>query len=493
MHYAKETIKDSFFSKEWCPTALKVSLSFLALSFLVWVFLDILNGPWDHDGGYYLALSFYIKKGLLPYIDFPANYPPLMPFLNAVPLLFSMEHLIALVLIPFTWVAANAFVTFFLVLNFGGTVVSALLWTALFSVFSIENGGNHVTLEHGIVFFSSLSLLAVRLANKSRTAAFLTGFFFACACLTKQVGIILLLPLYALLKGDDFKPDLKNILPMAAGFISLPFITLAWLNFDLGAIFQNLFVSFYKYSQKNDARDFMFMIKEFNRSPFTAWLFFLLFVSGLFRLWKEKGKDRFILLSLLLTTMLFFFMRCIRNYPHYSLNCWPFLVLSFCYIDRDSRISGKIFRIGVIASLTFVLVFASIRDSIRGNARWSNPGVLLGFFSVAAKEVRNRTLPEDKIVELGEEHVIQFLSERLPQDFGLHWYTPLSEVPDEGNLTILIDFGQGGVAEKRKELVSNGYDMVYRDEWRVKHQKHRFHYMGYLLEIYEKKSKKDAA
>src|ERR1043166_4769473 len=121
----------------------------------------IVIGPWDHDGGFYLLRGAAIAGGFRPYIDYHVIYPPLVDMLTALAVRMMTSRLFLAIAIPFGWIVATAIASGLLTWKITRSHAIATLIGALFPLYAIDNGGNHLTLEFGVAFFTLLALAAV--------------------------------------------------------------------------------------------------------------------------------------------------------------------------------------------------------------------------------------------------------------------------------------------------------------------------------------------
>jgi hypothetical protein len=418
--------------------------------------VDVFVGQWDHDGGFYLLHSAYVADGMRPYIDYTYIYPPLMDVLTAFALMLPLERFVLALAIPAWWILANTIATALLIWTCTRNRGYALVIAALFPLFSIQNGGNHLTLEHGVALFSMLALvIAMRSRNVSPGDAAVVGFFFAAACLSKQNGVITVLPLAAIAFHRRTELSRKHALGFASGAAGLGFMVLAWLRFDLVAIFTNLFGRLVTYAEASAPA--AGWPPEVLRAPQTYAMFL---AAGLCAAVAALRLPRFRLVAIAAAVgaALQFLPRLIRDYPHYNLNMWPFLALAFvlawrCVPPRYRSTASICTAAGAV--LLFVGVAA--------NFPFSFPR--LAIFQMAATQIRALTPANAAVRQYGNEPILEFLAERReevinrPDSVMQAWDgSGLYASPPAPDTTIVIvNIGQRWLPSLRQQVKAWGF------------------------------------
>ncbi len=412
------------------------------LGIILFVF-DMIWGFWDHDSGFFLLQSFMVSKGLRPYVDYQALYPPFMFIIQAIPIWVGMTREAITLLSPVFWVGGIALLTVLYIQNESEreTAIKSINYSwffgAFYFLFCIEFGGNHLTLEHGVVF---CSLMALHLGGRSLSVGglmlrqILVGVFIGSAILVKQVGIVLVLPF--LIRAVHVRA--------LAGYISgivMPFcLVLIWIGEKPSKLIEGQAVLLrYLAPSKPEGFDALFggliyvLQSELFRTPIG--LFSILFTTlvGLYfsiRAHRDRDIYRSLwLASWVLVLVLFFAARAKNNFPHYTLNCWPAFVTiipeSYPFFSGLAKKAWlKLVIFSLVALVAFHLKFP-IRtiDGKNYFLRWQGGGRLTTFLFPVAREL-DRLIPANaSITHMGfEESVLFFLAGRIPlnKDWSPH-------------------------------------------------------------------------
>lgn len=421
---------------------------------------DVVIGPWDRDGGFYLLKSLYTAQGLRPYIDYKIIYPPLMTILNAPLVALPVGRLPLAIAIPIAWILANALATAWLFYVITKSRALSLAGAALFMVYSVENGGNHLTLEHGVVFFSCLTL-ALALDGQAFTPRrlALVGLTASAACLCKQNGVVVLLPLAVILIAKAEARSPRQAAAFATGFAALPLALLAWLGFHVRSIVSNLFTDVVGYAGAT-LPDTGWR-NELGRAPATVALFTI--IAVLAAVMALRWRDlRFLSLAALAGAILEFLPRMIRNYPHYNLTIWPFLalVLALALSRAPVRYAALIAGSFACAVLVYALTLSLQRFQ-------STDSSLLGL-ETAALTVRSVTPAGGVVRQYGAEPIIEFLAglrEEKVDKAETTWSRwdgrGVYRMPPPPDATVVvIDRGQAWTATVLRQLDASGFTPV---------------------------------
>lgn len=438
------------------------TMGVLGVTGLVLAIIDVVRGHWDHDAGFYFLHSWFVSLGYRPYIDYVSIYPPMMEIMTAVPMWLGISHTVLSVAVPIAWIVANSAAIGWLAYSVSGVRAAGFFAAVLFPFFSIDNGGNHLTLEHGVIFFTALAIIAAQ-----RSSMFVSGLCAAAALLWKQNGIFVFLPLVALLWERRKELPQRWFLRFALGLIA-PFIAiLAWLRFDFHALIQNA-REFSGYAQEKAAFDAKWILEEWARSQFTTVLAILLCIA--FAVLLTSSRHRLLALACAIPIAMNLFARCYRNYPHYDLNIWPYAVmlLSLAFIDLKRRSVAAAFAGGIAAALGLFAAFFTQYDPI---VIWAGKDRLHENFLPAVEEIR-RLDPRGRarIRQYGNEGMIEFLSERLPEDLYISYKRLPSDYlglgydnhPPHERIVAIVDLGQDWIRETRKILVGQGWRVTGR-------------------------------
>jgi hypothetical protein len=429
---------------------------------------DIFWGFWDHDSGFYLNQSAMIAAGLKPFVDFVTIYPPLFNVLNAIPMVFGVEPWALVWMTPLFWICANTALTIvYLRGELAGQWPAWAVWAVggAFALFCIDSGGNHVTLEHGVVFFGIASLIAFRARAPWQWLG--VGASIACAVLSKQVGVLLLIPFVTQLR------TWRQAGELALGFF-LPILGfLAWLHFDIESIARSVqALRAYVDVGTSDAwilfvRFFGVSLADLTRAP---WIIIFLAacwglgVYGIEHLLKERELRRAAWLgSWVLIGLMYFGARAKNNFPHYSINCWPALlvVMAACWNLVPPTVYRRFFQAATMLSLGLMIVFSSRLHDIQGRpyfTRWEGEGRIF-FLRRIAEELRRNVPAEASVTHLGmEESVILFMAGRLPRNKDWGAYDQVA--PIEGDAILFTDYGQRSADRWKIGFRQKGYVLV---------------------------------
>lgn len=444
-------------------------IAFLATCLLAGLGLNVADVyyNWDHDSGYFLQKSDWVAQGLRPYVDFDDFYTPLLYVINAIPMLLGIPPVVCAILIPVLWIVATCAVTYFLCRAWEVSRCLSLFLATLCSFFLLDNQGHHVTLEFGVVVFSSLSLLLMKRAERL-SHVFMAGAAAGLACLAKQIGMVSILPLAALALQESKRISARDGKgrywgALLAGLAAPVFLTILWLGFDVSSIWHNGVMLFLKYAKDSESIPYSVIDRETWRSPITAVLLGSALALGLFRIAlaaKDAGarKSALFVSALLIALVLYFVSRLKRDYLHYTINCWPFIALLIA-LPAGNLTLRKAWLVPSLFLAATAWNYERSWDSLKWIgyfSRWNTPFLTSLYFPVA-KRIQELVPKRTPILILGEEPVIEYLAEMKPQDRDMDWLKRYDEFPDMGYLTVLIDHGQRGIAEKRAELQRAGY------------------------------------
>ncbi len=396
--------------------AVALTASWLALVATATLTLfEIVNGPWNLDGGWYLFRSSLIAEGARPYLDYATIYPPLIDLIHAIPIALELDRYFIVIAVPYIWNIANAAASAALARCLGWSKAASLAAGTGFLVLSIENEGNHVTLEHGVVFFSLVALIALmKRETLSPGRLFVCGIALACAALSKQNGLVTLLPVAAILYERRRQVEPRSIPALLAGFALPPLLLLAYLDFQVMRIYRETVEMVFTYAAKsNEALPSLQW--EFARSEPTGVLLPTLAAVGLVAI--AAGPRRLLAATALAGAVIEFLPRLVRLYPHYTLNMWPFALLVL--ILATSTASPTVVR-RFAKSVSFAMLAGSLLLFSISLHRWSTPGFLPKLFRPAALSLREATTPVDQVRLFSPELIVPFLAYRMTDEIPRH-------------------------------------------------------------------------
>jgi hypothetical protein len=153
-----------------------------------------------------------------------------------------------------------------------------------------------------------------------------------------------------------------------------------------------------------------------------------------------------------------FLPRLVRNYPHYTINLWPFLALILAF-GLTTR--ARLIVLGVFAAVAMIHVYL--------HTRWSRVATL-AIFQAAARRVDDVTPPNERVRQYGAEPIIEFLANRsedvinkpVAAVFGLRWDGSgmYSTPPSASTTVVVIDRGQPWVGSVFADLRARGFANV---------------------------------
>lgn len=406
---------------------------------------DLFGGRWDHDSGMFFLHAAYIADGLRPYLDYSSIYPPLMELLTAMPVAIFSDRLTLVFAVSAFWIVANAIASALLAFVLSGDRATAALLGATFPLFAMMSWVKLLTLEYGVVLFATLALAAA-----ARRFFFLAGVFVTCSALVKQPGLVVIAPVLALAW-----PARREFVRFVAGGAAVVLPLLAWLSFDVAAILRNVVRDLGTYAAVTRVAGWRY---EFLRSPDTVWL--CVASAMLAAALLVVGHRRAAVAAGAVGAIIEFLPRIIRNYPHYNLNTWPFLLLIVALAaERWGR--------RVVAPLLLFVLLISISTA---NHRVRTPSELLTTFAPAARVVEAITPAGAPVRDYGAEPIIEFLAHRKQERIDLgtralkgwegeeHYPHP----PAIGTTVVVVDRGQPWVPRVIAEVRSYGSQEVSR-------------------------------
>ena len=410
----------------------------------------IVLGPWDHDGGLFLLRGSYIAEGVKPYIDYHTMYPPLVEILTAFAVRTGASRLFLAIGVPFAWILANAIASGLLAWTVTRSHSVATLIGALFPLFAADNGGNHLTLELGVSFFTLLAIACVAgtPALTPRRLA-LCSVCAAAAMLSKQTGAIALLPVAAILYSRRSEVSRGTIAAFFAGMVSLPLAILAWLRFNVAAIYDNVVTLLGNYAASSPPtipgwkHEFVY--------PTSAFLDVIAIVCGL-AVVVYVPRWRLLAGAGLVAVVIEAIPRIVRDYRHYNINMWPFMVLLLALAAAQANENR---RAAVIAVLLIFATATSLREI--GNVQ-SGESALVRLFVPAAEAVESVTPANGVVRQYGTEPIIEFLASRREEQIDKLRRVPAA--PPDAATVVVVDDGQPWVSPLILDLKARSFRPV---------------------------------
>lgn len=437
------------FVKDWdfCSVIL-VTLIFIAL------LIDIVWGQWNHDGGYYLVVSQWIYDGKKPYIDFPLHYPPLQLFLNTIPMYLGLSRYWLPVIIPMGWVIAISGLSFLILKKWIGNSIIAILASCSFILLNIENQGNTVMLEHGVVFFALVGIGILQLEIRPEVKSVLIGLSIILATLCKQSALLFtpLLTLVYLQKNHKF-----YISRLILAFLFLILMGLIFLRSDILTVYESLTRGLINNVKTHNEVNFSFLYNDYFRSK-TTLLMIALCLLSLFLHKKNTQWGKALKVSLILTLCLVLSFRVIRNYYHYNLMLWPVVLISLGLIDYDKYLK-PLKRTLYLLNLGYLFFFFyTVRTN---NLIWRDQSIFFELFTPVARKIEEMVPEGTPFLQVGEENILEFLAHRK-QSGQVVWETPYDEIPITDKVIVVSNHGQPGLNDWIKKIESKNYHQVFK-------------------------------
>jgi len=435
--------------------------------------VDVLHGFWDHDSGFYLLHALFIAKGFRPYLDYVTIYPPLFGILNAGPVLLGIDRWALTVGLPILWAASISLLS---LAWWRRSAPGTGEWVvaAMFPLFCIEFGGNHLTLELGVIFFGLLALYGF-LAAGAR-AFFLAGVFLGCAFLVKQVGLLMFLPFALQIRSR------RETLCLVGGSLVPVLPLLVWLDFDLGAVLRSARAlgGYIDQATSNSLGQLGWGIiqvlsRELHRTPpgmaFLAGTLALGFLGTVSLAFRHDSRQAVWLGSWTVVALGYFAARAIQNFPHYTLNCWPaiLVLVSVSWRVVSARVRHAVVWSSVLFSCLVLVSLGGRVTDIGGRPyfrRWEGPGQLDAFLRPVATELDALLPVGASVAQNGlEESILFFLTDRLPRN--REW--PIYDLPPliEGDAILFVDHAQGSASIRRGQIAALGYTQrrIWESRW----------------------------
>lgn len=407
--------------------------------------VDAVWGTWDRDAGFFFSQGAMIHAGQRPYVDFAPFYPPLYQLSLALAISTGIDRVTLFWLVPVVWVGliGVASQAYFRAEDPGPAWLAAGLGT-LTTLFFIEYGGNHATLEHGVVWFGMLALLAWRGEPGARRGV-VTGACLGAAFACKQVGLVLAVPF--VLQVVTFTEGFA----LLAGF-ALPLLALAGWAGTSPFVFLDSLTGVMRYLARSKAQpdlstiwslrgNVLLVPAAFHAELLRAWLGLgiLVGLSGIglataWDLWRHRAVRRAVwLLSWLGCGAVLAAAYLINQFPHYILNLWPAAVVIL------AAGLAQLGRRKVVASLLGSTLAMMLLAAWHGNAsaaygqRWTGRSALHGYVEPIAKDIRALTPPQARIMDFNERAIL-VVADRLPVmgDLYAPWLRP--DPPEVWNL-----------------------------------------------------------
>jgi hypothetical protein len=426
--------------------------------------------PWDHDGGYFLLRAADAARGLRPYLDYQSVYTPLNEILMGPLIATGWSRIVLAIAIPMLWILANTILSFSLAARVSDSRVVGILIASLFPFFAIQNDGDHLTLEHGVAFFSMAALFCIaRPVELSRRRMTLCGVWIAAAAAYKQPGIIVLLPVAAILWTRRAELTRKTVLALAGGFATVPIVILAWLSFDVVAVAHSLLSlkGYVKVALPNTPSSLIHFLARLVSRDLTYYpetlACFLVGIAIAVLIMIRRGDAGLVTAAAVAGGLIQFAPRMLRNYPHYNLNIWPFLVLILALGAAGFPRQARAAIVFVLCALSVAFLFGS-RKEIAGRSR------LMEYFLPAATAIAHFTPKGTPVLQYGAEPILEFLASRNEEQIdkdpsvmkvwnGGGMY---SSPPRDATTVTVLDDKEPWVKPELEALAKRGFTIRYQ-------------------------------
>jgi hypothetical protein len=418
---------------------------------------DVIFGVWDHDGGFFLQRAAETAAGFKPYLDIGSLYPPLMELMMAPLVMLAPSHILLAVVIPVGWVLVNIAATAFVLRSAGVDRGFALLIGALFAVFSVQNGGNHLTLEHGVTFFGCLAFgVLVRPGTLTPRRVALAAMFASAATLMKQNGVVVFLPIVAMLIAQRAEVTRRHVGAFVGGALILPALLLVWLEGKIFVIYDNVVSMLHRYAEASDPTTFN-LASEAARAPETVLLFATAIALAV--LVARSPRYRWVAIAAAAGAVVELLPRYVRNYSHYNLNAWAFIVLTIALalasLSASWQKALRVYFAG-FALIAFAGVFLG--------ATWGTPSPLFSIFYPAARTVYAVTPPNALVRQYGSDPIIEFLAYRQQEaankpetTFKVWDGSGMYATPPDPTTTVVILGNKPWLPQLQRDLHQRGF------------------------------------
>ncbi len=153
--------------------------------------VDAFRGDVNPDAGYYVSLARLVRRGLIPYIDFPSVYAPGAYYLLALAGDSALTNLPLLRSLFFAIHIANALLLLALLRVLRVETLHSVFWFTIFLLWTHASRGAAIVLEPFELTFLLAGVLAL-LNLPGLRGPILGGLALGCAMLVKQYALLLL-------------------------------------------------------------------------------------------------------------------------------------------------------------------------------------------------------------------------------------------------------------------------------------------------------------
>lgn len=442
------------------------SLMILLILFFL-TYIDSFYGVWNHDSGYYLKRMWVLNKGVSLYSDISFMYPSLLIHMGAIFFKLQVHPLLISVLIPLSLKVANLLLTGSIAFINTRSVFFSFLVSGLYLIFNIENQGTHMTLEHGVVLFSLLFFCFIPFSKedwKFKDSYFLLfGVLIGLAAISKQIGITYMLPAVILALQVNFKTIFKRITFLFLGIVLAVIFFLYLENFQFLSIKSQLVDFFKSNMQIHNKYDWRFIMNEFSRSILSVIITFIAVIGLIISSSRKENRTNinYFYFSLLFVFLILTLTRFVRNFPHYSLNCWPIILVGWMSLYKICLARQAKYIIHMLLLVPFGFLSQEVMNRQTLKSRWQTESVLLDLMWPAADYLKSELKINDKFLQVGEEEILEVLSNREPISYKMIWDDSYDSIAFTSNWVSLYNYGQNGVDNFLVKLKNEGYKVRF--------------------------------
>ena len=279
--------------------------------------------------------------------------------------------------------------------------------------------------------------------------------------LSKQNGAVALLPVAAILYSRRGEVSRKMTGAFLAGLALPALAILAWLRFNIVAIYYSVVTLLFDYAAKSSPVEHGGWKYEFVY-PVSAFLEIIVIVCGLAVL-VYVPRWRLLAGAGLAAAFLDAVPRFFRDYRHYNINMWAFMVLLLALAAAQPNENR---RAAVVAVL---LIFATATNFQEIGEMKSTESLLFRVFTPVARVVEYVTPPNGVVRQYGAEPIIEFLASRREDRIDKMRKTAVwdgsgvyDDAPSKETTVVVIDRGQPWVPPVLHDLQSWHFRLVAR-------------------------------
>jgi hypothetical protein len=407
------------------PSSARLTATAVFVGCLALYLVDVLYGPWNGNGGFFLVQSSLLADGLRPYLDFQPFYPPLIAALHAPLVGLGLDRWMLAIGIPLLWVVGIGVLTLAAlrqdVPRLSGWALGLTL--GAYALFSLDNVGNHMTLEHGVVASGLLAVVTFRSAERPGALQFFAaGMFAACAGLSKQSGMVLVLPFLTQVRGW------REAAALVVGWLQ-PWLALSMLwalgPADLATSFASVprYASYFNGELASNGangvaklleRAYNILRWEYKRSPVCLVGMGLVALGGVAAVRRTSDwRQRAWLGAWMVVAAATLGSRVLMDFYHYTLNVWPALVVLAGASLRQAPGAALRAAVTIGACSAVALVLGTRHLNPAYTHRWQ-ASVLMDHIKPVASELAALSPNDRWVYNASVDMMVLFLADKLP-------------------------------------------------------------------------------